>query len=136
MPSTRRTRASNDSSPSTRCRARWAMARVPVRSASAASIAARQPIDLADRHDAAVDAVVHELGRAAGGGGDDRRFDRHRLEHGVGRALVVGRLHEQIEGVMRADHVGDVAEQRHAVVEAEPVALKLERGLAGCRRRR
>ena len=46
-PSTRRTRASNDSSPSTRRRARSAIARVPERSATRPRCAASQPIDVA-----------------------------------------------------------------------------------------
>ena len=54
---------------------------------------------------------LDELRGAAGVGGDDRRFERHRFEHRVRRALVIRRLHEQIERVMHRDDVGDVAEQ-------------------------
>ena len=102
MSSTRRTRAANDSSPSTRSAgpvghgpgADWVAERVLDR--------LNQPIDAPNRHDAAVHTIVHQLRRAAGVGGDDRRFERHRLEHRVRRALVVRRLHEQVEGMMRA----------------------------------
>ena len=50
--------------------------------------------------------------------GDDRRLERHRLEHGVRRALVVRRLHEQIERVMQVGDVGAMAEQAARVAEA------------------
>ena len=80
---------------------------------------------------------LHELGRAAGVGGDDRRFERHRFEHGVRRALVVGRLHEQVERVMQPASTSVTWPSSVTLsLEAERVALIGRAPVAGCRRRR
>ena len=71
-----------------------------------------------------------ELGGAAGVGGDDRRLERHRFEHRVRRALVVGRLHEQVEGVVEVDDVVAVAEQAAGVAEAQARRLCSRSALA------
>ena len=78
-------------------------------------------------HDAAVDAVVDQFRRATGIGGDDRRLERHGFEHRVGRALVVRRLHEQVERVIRRPHVVGMPNQRAALRQPKRLDLRVER---------
>ncbi len=59
---------------------------------------------------------------AAGAGRDDRGLERHRLEHRVRRALVVRRLHEQVERVVQVGDVGAMAEQAARFCRGRAVA--------------
>ena len=114
MPSSRRVRASNDRSCSTRRRA--ASARAP---AAAGSVS-----DAVDGR--AQGPARHARRRAARGPRPPRAracrrrrsrrsaSHRHGFEHGVRRAFVLGRLHEEIEGVVQIGDVEPMAEQRAA----------------------
>ena len=62
---------------------------------------AGQRADAAARHDQPVPLVFGDLRRAAGRGRDERRFERHRLEHRIRRAFVVRRLRVEIERVVK-----------------------------------
>src|SRR5438105_1693546 len=71
----------------------------------------RERGDVAARHDQPVDVVRDDFRRSSRRRGDHWRFERHRLEDGVRRALVVRRLHEQVAGVVHRDDVVAVAEE-------------------------
>ncbi len=128
MASSRRVRTANDSSLSIRRRARLRAARAAGRSASARSIAAQSAGTSRQGTSRPCSSVEGQFARAAHVGGHERGLHRHGFEHGVRCALVLRRLHEQIEGVVQ---VGDVAlggpgsEQRFATPSC--VALFLDR---------
>ncbi len=94
----------------------------------------RRAPGVAGGHEQAVDAVVDQLGDAADAGGHHGDPGGHGLEHGVGQALVVRRLHAELH-VRRAGRQRRGPGPRGAASDPAPRRRSRPRSGAAPRRR-
>ena len=88
----------------------------------------RHGLVIARRHEKAGLSVYHHLRDAARLGGDDRFAGRHRVDEGGAKPFGHRAHDENVESLVKREHVGPEAREQHVLFEMVVLDLALERG--------